>query len=56
MASRAKCARCGWDLERFKNCGGFYKSVAVWLAVCAHVGFIKAGQILVFCARAKRKF
>ena len=56
MTSRARCARCGRDLERVKNCGGFYKSVAVWLAVRAHVGFIKAGQILVFCARAKRKF
>jgi len=50
MASRARCARCGLDLERVKNCGGFYKSVAVWLAVRAHAGFIKAWQSLVFDA------
>ena len=53
MASRARCARCGLDLERVKNCGGFYKGVAVWLAVRAHAGFIKAWRILVFCALVK---
>ena len=50
MVRIARCARCGLDLERVKNCGGFYKGVAVWLAVCACAGFIKVWRIWIFDA------
>ena len=35
MASGVGWARDGRDLERFKNCGGFFNGVAVWLASVA---------------------
>ena len=49
MASRARCARCGRDLERFKNCGGFFNGVAVWLV---SVVWVVGG--LASCVRARR--
>ena len=36
------------------DCG--FKGVSVWLAVCAHAGFIKAEQILVFSGGLKITF
>ena len=35
MASGVGWARDGRDLERFKNYGGFFNGVAVWLASVA---------------------
>ena len=55
MTSRARCARCGRDLERVKNCGGFYKSVEVWLAVRAR-GFYKGGANFGFLRASKINF
>ncbi|QLI04899.1 hypothetical protein CINF_0358 [Candidatus Campylobacter infans] len=35
--ARSRRARCGWDLEWVKNCGGFYNGVAVWRVVVARL-------------------